>query len=194
MPIRESDQALALPPKGNFRLVAEVGGKAPVSWQFAELNGPLDATRFQGYSSEQVNEYLASGNFKQRKPRFKQRWAPGTMQRRAYALALYSGMRKKDQLTRTRNDRQDGGIWVVQSKTGKILWILEHRELTAELAVVSPPSTPLLVISHRRRASHSMRPITALGSPRRSRRQRYRLIAFAQPAQMRGAQAGRARV
>jgi integrase len=66
--------------------------------------------------------------------RFEQRWAPGTMQRRAYALALYSGMRKRDQITRTRNDRQDGGILVVQSKTGKELWIPEHRELTAELA------------------------------------------------------------
>ena len=66
--------------------------------------------------------------------KFEARWAPGTMQRRAYALALYTGMRKQDQITRTRNHRQDGGIWVVQSKTGKEQWIPEHPELTAELA------------------------------------------------------------
>jgi integrase len=65
---------------------------------------------------------------------FEERWAPGTMQRRAYALALYTGQRKQDQITRTRTHRRDGGIWVVQSKTDEELWIPEHRELTAELA------------------------------------------------------------
>ncbi len=65
---------------------------------------------------------------------FEQRWAPGTMQRRAYAIALYTGQRKTDQITRARKHREDGGIYVVQSKTGEELWIPEHRELTAELA------------------------------------------------------------
>jgi integrase len=69
---------------------------------------------------------------------FEKRWAPGTMQRRAYAVALYTGQRKRDQVTRTRAHREtiDGvaGIWIVQSKTGEELWIPEHRELTAELA------------------------------------------------------------
>ena len=64
---------------------------------------------------------------------YEARWAPGTMQRRAYALALYTGRRKQDQITRTRNNRRDGGICVVQSKTGEELWIPEHSELTAEL-------------------------------------------------------------
>jgi integrase len=66
--------------------------------------------------------------------KFEERWPPGTMQRRAYALGLYTGQRKQDLVTRTRDHRIDGGIHVVQGKTGKELWIPEHRELTAELA------------------------------------------------------------
>jgi hypothetical protein len=66
--------------------------------------------------------------------KFEKRWAPGTMQRRAYALALYIGQRKRDQITRTRAHRKDGGIYVVQAKTDEELWIPEHRELTKELA------------------------------------------------------------
>jgi integrase len=65
--------------------------------------------------------------------KFEQRWVPGTMQRRAYALALYTGQRKTDLVTRERSHRRDGGIAVVQSKTDEPLWIPEHRELTAEL-------------------------------------------------------------
>jgi integrase len=64
---------------------------------------------------------------------FEQHWAPGTMQRRAYALARYTGQRKVDLITRKRKHRCDGGIAVVQSKTDEELWIPEHRELTAEL-------------------------------------------------------------
>ena len=51
--------------------------------------------------------------------KFEARWEPGTMQRRAYALALYTGQRKRDQITRTRAHRRNGGIHVVQSKTGE---------------------------------------------------------------------------
>jgi integrase len=65
--------------------------------------------------------------------KFEKRWVPGTMQRRAYALALYTGQRKTDLVTRERSHRRDGGIAVVQSKTDEPLWIPEHRELTAEL-------------------------------------------------------------
>jgi integrase len=65
--------------------------------------------------------------------KFEKKWAPGTMQRRAYAVALYTGQRKQDQITRTRSHRWDGGIHVVQSKTDQELWIPEHPELTAEL-------------------------------------------------------------
>jgi integrase len=65
--------------------------------------------------------------------KFEKRWAPGTMQRRAYAMAFYTVQRKRDQISRTREHRKDGGICVVQSKTDEELWIPEHRELAAEL-------------------------------------------------------------
>jgi integrase len=65
---------------------------------------------------------------------FETRWAPGTMQRRAYALARYSGQRCGDVASMTRAHRRDGEIRVKQEKTGAELWIAEHPELTAELA------------------------------------------------------------
>ena len=63
---------------------------------------------------------------------FEKTWAPGTMERRAYALALYTGQRKTDVVGMVRAHRKDGFIRVIQSKTGKALWIPEHPELTAE--------------------------------------------------------------
>jgi integrase len=69
---------------------------------------------------------------------FEKRWAHGTMQRRAYALALYTGQRLSDLVAMTRADRNHGATRVLPSKTGKgeedQYWIPEHRELTAELA------------------------------------------------------------
>ena len=38
----------------------------------------------------------------------------------------------------TRAQRKDGAIRVVQQKTGIELWIREHRDLTAELALAGP--------------------------------------------------------
>lgn len=66
---------------------------------------------------------------------FEERWAPGTMQRRAYAIALYTGQRKADQVAMTRAHRSDGVIQVKQEKTNEALWIAEHRALAAELAL-----------------------------------------------------------
>jgi integrase len=66
--------------------------------------------------------------------KFEARWAPGTMQRRAYALALYTGQRKGDLVLMSRAHRRAGTIRVVQGKTGAELWIPEHRELLAELS------------------------------------------------------------
>src|SRR5262245_23328673 len=63
---------------------------------------------------------------------FEQRWAPGTRQRRAYALAVYTGQRLTDVVTMAWAHRKSGFIRVVQSKTGEELWIAEHKELTAE--------------------------------------------------------------
>lgn len=66
---------------------------------------------------------------------FEKRWLPGTMQRRAYSLGLYTGQRLTDLVSMNRADRKDGLIHVTaQSKTGEELWIPEHRELAAELA------------------------------------------------------------
>jgi integrase len=65
---------------------------------------------------------------------YERRWALGTMQRRAYALARYTGQRCGDVAAMTRAHRQGGLIRVVQQKTGAELWIAEHAELTAELA------------------------------------------------------------
>lgn len=65
---------------------------------------------------------------------FEKRWAPGTMQRRAYALARYTGQRCGDVAAMTRAHRQGGRIRVVQQKTGTELWVAEHKALTAELA------------------------------------------------------------
>jgi integrase len=65
---------------------------------------------------------------------FEARWAQGTMERRAYALALYTGQRKTDLVLMARPHRKGGKIRVIQSKTGKELWIPEHRELAAELS------------------------------------------------------------
>ena len=64
---------------------------------------------------------------------FEAHWAPGTMQRRAYALARYTGQRCGDVAAMTRAHRKDGAIRVKQEKTDTELWIAEHRELTAEL-------------------------------------------------------------
>ena len=64
---------------------------------------------------------------------FAARWAPGTMQRRAYALAVYTGQRKSDLVAMARAHRRNGRIRVVQHKTGKELWIPEHHQLSDEL-------------------------------------------------------------
>jgi integrase len=65
---------------------------------------------------------------------FERRWPPGTMQRRAYALARYTGQRRGDLAGMTRAHRRGGEIRVIQQKTGTELWIAEHRDLAAELA------------------------------------------------------------
>lgn len=66
---------------------------------------------------------------------FEKHWAPGTMQRRAYALGLYTGQRKADQVAMTKAHRSAGIIQVKQEKTNTDLWITEHSALAAELAL-----------------------------------------------------------
>ncbi len=65
---------------------------------------------------------------------FETRWPSGTMERRAYVLARYTGQRKSDLVGMTRAHIKDGAIRVIQGKTGEELWIPEHRAMTAELA------------------------------------------------------------
>jgi integrase len=65
---------------------------------------------------------------------FEKRWEPATMERRAYALALFTGQRKSDLVLMALAHRKGGMIRVVQGKTGEELWIPEHRELAAELS------------------------------------------------------------
>jgi len=99
---------------------------------FAVEDDLIVASPIAGFKELAVGEWRAWTDMEC--ARFEERWAPGTMQRRAYVLGLYTGQRKKDLITRTRDHRKDGGIDVVQSKTDEELWIPEHRELTAELA------------------------------------------------------------
>ena len=66
---------------------------------------------------------------------FEPRWQTGTMQRRAYTLALYAGQRRSDLVRMTRAHRKGAMLHVSsQEKTGEELWIPEHRELAPELA------------------------------------------------------------
>jgi integrase len=75
---------------------------------------------------------------------FEARWAAGSMQRRAYMIARYTGQRCGDIAAMTRAHRKDGAIRVVQQKTGTELWVPEHRDLTAELALSSGAHMSLL--------------------------------------------------
>ena len=76
---------------------------------------------------------------------FEARWPPGSMQRRAYCIALYTGLRKGDQIALTRRHRQDGCIVITQGKTGAEVSIPEHAALKAELARGISPLSHLLV-------------------------------------------------
>lgn len=70
--------------------------------------------------------------------KFEARWPTGTMQRRAYALALFTGQRCGDIARITRAHRSDGEIRVVQQKTGTEVRIAEHRSLQIELGTMGP--------------------------------------------------------
>jgi integrase len=63
--------------------------------------------------------------------------------RRAVWLARYTGQRQADVLRMSKADLEDGGINVVQQKTGKRLWIPLHESLRDEMRSweVGPPCT-----------------------------------------------------
>jgi len=53
--------------------------------------------------------------------------------RRAVWLGRYTGQRQADVLRMGKGDLEDGGIHVIQQKTGKVLWIPLHRDLEKEM-------------------------------------------------------------
>ena len=63
--------------------------------------------------------------------------------RHAVWLARYTGQRQADVLRMGKADIEDGGIKVIQQKTGKVLWIPLHQDLTEEMRGwdVTPPWT-----------------------------------------------------
>ncbi len=75
---------------------------------------------------------------------FEQRWPRGTTERLIYELALYTGQRRGDIAKMTWADIKDGGINVVQEKTGAKLWLPIHPSLSAELAL-APRTHAVLV-------------------------------------------------
>src|SRR5262249_61025594 len=50
---------------------------------------------------------------------FEKRWPLGTRERLAYAILLYTGQRVSDAVRMQRSDIRNGGIRVVEQKTGK---------------------------------------------------------------------------
>mgnify|MGYP007100052679 CR=1 FL=1 len=75
---------------------------------------------------------------------FEKRWPRGTTERLIYELALYTGQRRGDLAKMTWADIKDGGINVVQQKTGAKLWIPLHPSLADELAA-TPKSHAVVV-------------------------------------------------
>lgn len=66
--------------------------------------------------------------------RFEARWAPGTRQRLAYSLLLYTGQRRQDVAAMTEHDATSDRVKVVQEKTGEKIDIPVHPTLVDELA------------------------------------------------------------
>lgn len=62
-------------------------------------------------------------------------WARGTKERTAFDLLLYTGQRVSDtcRMSWADDSDEDGGIWVVQQKTGTKLLIPKHPDLQATL-------------------------------------------------------------
>lgn len=75
---------------------------------------------------------------------FLARWPAGSMERRCFLLALYTGQRRGDLAAMTWHARRDGLIHVVQEKTGEALAMPEHSALSAELVGVERQSVMIL--------------------------------------------------
>jgi integrase len=114
--------------------------------KFAIDRGYLRENPVRGIELQKLGEHRAWTD--EECATFEARWPAGSMQRRAYMLAKYTGQRCGDIAAMTRAHRkviravdQTGAeLWlpairVVQQKTGTELWVPEHRALTAELAL-----------------------------------------------------------
>ena len=77
---------------------------------------------------------------------FEKRWPLGTTPRTVYAIARYFGHRRSDVATVKWTDLEVAGGNVVQSKTGKALWIPMHPEL-AKVLEVTPRRSEYVVIT-----------------------------------------------
>lgn len=75
---------------------------------------------------------------------FEDKWRPGTRQRLAYALLLYTGQRVGDVARMSRADVSDGLVHVVQEKTGAELYVPIAPEL--ERAMKACPAMGLTLI------------------------------------------------
>ncbi len=75
---------------------------------------------------------------------FEDKWRPGTRQRLAYALLLYTGQRVGDVTRMTRGDVSEGLIHIVQEKTGVELYVPIAPEL--DRAMKAYPAKGLTLI------------------------------------------------
>ena len=78
---------------------------------------------------------------------FERHWPVDSTPRLAYALALYTGQRRSDVSTMRWDDISDGGMEIVQRKTGKALWVPLHPDLVAVLDA-TPRRHDVILVTH----------------------------------------------
>jgi len=79
---------------------------------------------------------------------FEAKWPPGSRERLALALLLYTGQRRSDVVTMGRQHIKGDRIRVVQQKTGAELWIKLHSRLRAEIAVAPKEHLTLITTQY----------------------------------------------
>lgn len=79
---------------------------------------------------------------------FEKRWAPGTRERLAFVLLLYTGQRRGDVVKMGRQHLQAGKLRVKQRKTGTELLLTIHPALKAELDRVPPGQLGFLLTQY----------------------------------------------
>jgi integrase len=85
---------------------------------------------------------------------FLQRWPIGTTPRLVFMLALTTGSRRKDIAKMKPADLDGEGIEVVQSKTGKRVWIPLHDLLREAMAAMNTYGETIVVTQYGRPFSH----------------------------------------